>query len=155
MKTAINNLIGFISIVLLVACQKQTVYHSYQPISERGWAKSDTLFFHVPISDSTATVFRLYTEIRNKNAYAYQDVHIKLYHNLQDSTQWHTYPVSIKLTNKAGKWIGTGFGDLFQTETYVGSVKVTHPGMYTVKVLSNMTDDRLIGLSDLGIRIEK
>ena len=46
-------------------------------------------------------------------------------------------------------------GSIYQSETFITSVRPLHPTNYTIKIMSGMKDEKLQGLSDVGIRIEK
>lgn len=139
---------------LVIACNEQTVYHSYHSISPRGWNKSDTLLFNVPITDSLKTL-RLFAEVRNKGKYLYQDFYLVVSHNLQDSTAFETDTLRFVLVDKEGKWQGRGWGSLFQSALLMKEVVVRYPGNYRFKASQGMKDDTLVGISDIGIKIEQ
>lgn len=139
---------------VLSACDDQTVYHSYQSVPEKGWGKSDTLFFDVPVYDSL-DILRLSTGVRNGNNYPYQDLYLFVSHNLEDSTRWQTDTLKFVLSDKEGKWIGTGWGNLYQSTQPLRSAIIRHPGNYTIKVAHGMKDETLNGINDIGIKIER
>lgn len=138
---------------LASACVEHTVYHSYQSIPARGWSKSDTLVFLVPIPDSLRTL-RLTAEVRNESNYAYQNLYLVISHNLQDSTAFQTDTLELTLADKDGKWTGTGWGSLFQTAQPIGTAVTRHRGNYTVRISQGMKDESLVGIRDVGIRVE-
>lgn len=139
---------------LTTACIEHTVYHSYQSIPAKGWGKSDTLLFRIPIADSLKTL-RLTAEVRNKNEYAYQDFYLIVSHNLQDSTVFQTDTLKFILADKDGKWQGTGWGGLFQSALPLETTVARYAGNYTFKVAQGMKDETLMGITDVGIKIEK
>lgn len=51
---------------LLSACDKQTVYHSFQSLPTEGWLREDTLSFDVKVTDSL-TYYKLSLEVRNRS----------------------------------------------------------------------------------------
>ena len=93
---------------VLTACDENTVYHSYQSTPPDGWKKSDTLFFNVPLKDSLANL-RLSVGVRNSSNYPYQNLNILIHYNLEDSTIWKTDTLKFILTDREGKWTGTGW----------------------------------------------
>ena len=144
----------FLTVVLLAtACDKKTVYHSYHAIPTEGWKKSDTLFFDIPVKDSL-TQFNLAAEIRNKSNYVYRNLYLVISHNLEDSTVWKTDTLLLILADKEGKWNGTGWGSLFQSELPIGTIAIQHPGNYTLKIIHGMQDEILKGINDIGIKID-
>ena len=128
-----NSILSLFSACLLTACNEHTVYHSYQSLPNKGWGKSDTLSFQIPITDSVPTTLRLFAEVRNSIEYPYHNLHLFI----------------------TGRWTGHGWGSIYQSETFITSVRPLHPANYTIKIMSGMKDEKLQGLSDVGIRIEK
>ncbi|WP_285820040.1 gliding motility lipoprotein GldH [Bacteroides acidifaciens] len=156
MKSLLRNSLFCLFAACLAACNNEnTVYHSYQSLPNEGWGKSDTLSFLIPVTDSLPTVFRLFAEVRNRTDYPYHDLHLFISQNMLDSTVWHTDTIAISLAHSTGRWTGKGWGSVYQTETFVKSVRPLHPGNYTIKVTSGMKDEKLQGMNDIGIRIEK
>lgn len=149
-----NSLFCLIVICLTTACNNHTVYHSYQALSADGWNKSDTLLFQIPITDSITT-FRLFAEVRNRSDYPYRNLHLFINQNLLDSTVWSTDTVTINIADSTGRWEGNGWGSIYQSETFIKSVRTLHPGNFTLKIGHGMKDENLIGINDIGIRIEK
>ena len=150
-----NSILSLFSACLLTACNEHTVYHSYQSLPNEGWGKSDTLSFQIPITDSVPTTLRLFAEVRNSIGYPYHDLHLFISQNLQDSTVWRTDTIAFSLADSTGRWMGHGWGSIFQSETFIKSVLPLHSGNYTIKVINGMKDEKLQGLSDVGIRIER
>lgn len=150
-----NSLFILFSACLLTACNDNTVYHSYQSLPDEGWEKSDTLSFQIYITDSIPTTLRLFAEVRNRIEYPYHDLHLFISQNLQDSTVWRTDTIAFSLADSEGKWTGHGWGSIYQSETFFKSLLPLHSGNYTIKVINGMKDEKLQGLSDIGIRIEK
>ena len=150
-----NSLFVLFSACLLTACNENTVYHSYQSLPDEGWEKSDPLSFQIPITDSIPTTLRLFAEVRNRIEYPYHDLHLFISQNLQDSTVWRTDTIVFSLADSTGRWTGHGWGSIYQSETFIKSVLPLRSGNYTIKVINGMKDEKLQGLSDVGIRIEK
>lgn len=148
-----NSLFVLFSACLLTACNENTVYHSYQSLPYEGWGKSDTLSFQIPITDTTT--LRLFAEVRNRIEYPYHDLHLFISQNLQDSTVWRTDTIAFSLADSTGRWTGHGWGSIYQSETFIKSVLPLRSGNYTIKVINGMKDEKLQGLTDVGIRIEK
>ena len=150
-----NSFFVLFSACLLTACNENTVYHSYQSLPDEGWGKSDTLSFQIPITGSIPTTLRLFAEVRNRIEYPYHDLHLFISQNLQDSTVWRTDTIAFSLADSTGRWTGHGWGSIYQSETFIKSVLPLRSGNYTIKVINGMKDEKLQGLSDVGIRIEK
>ena len=150
-----NSIFSLLAVSLFTACNSHTVYHSYQSLPAKGWAKSDTLFFPVCIKDSVPTALHLFAEVRNIISYDYRSLYLFIDQNLQDSTQGKTDTLEINLTDLKGKWKGIGWGSLFQSVQPIGTFITLHPGNYMIRVSHGMKDENITGINDIGIRIEK
>ncbi|WP_321333246.1 gliding motility lipoprotein GldH [uncultured Bacteroides sp.] len=157
MKRPINSNICLILLLLLffiTACDNKTVYHSFQHIPDIGWKKNDTLTYTFELKDSMVYL-HLFAEVRNRNDYPYQNLYIAISQNLKDSMTWKSDTLNLSLADKKGKWVGNGWGNLFQISVPISNVLATHPGKYTLKISQEMKDNPLKGINDVGIRIEK
>lgn len=151
-----NSILCLLGTCLAGSCiEQKTAYHSYQPVPAKGWVQRDTLFFNVPLPDSAATHWHLYAEVRNRSDYPYRDLYLIIRHNLPDTLQWKTDTVKFVLTDREGKWTGTGWNGLFQSTVPAGTVDTRHPGKYVFKVTHAMKDESLKGLNNVGIRLER
>ena len=150
-----NSLFCLFGACLMAACNENTVYHSYQSLPNEGWGKSDTLSFQCPVTDSIPGTLRLFAEVRNRSEYPYRNLYLFIHENLLDSTVWRTDTIAVNLADSTGRWTGNGWGSIYQTAVFVKSVRPLHPGNYTVKIVHGMQDEKLTGLNDVGIRIEK
>ena len=148
-----NSICMLLTTWVLTACDENTVYHSYQSTPPDGWKKSDTLFFNVPLKVSLANL-RLSVGVRNSSNYPYQNLNILIHYNLEDSTIWKTDTLKFILTDREGKWTGTGWGSLYQSALPLKDCFVKHPGNYTFKIVHEMKNEQLTGISDVGLKIE-
>ncbi len=149
-----TSLLG-LAVCLSAACDKHIVYHSYHSLSTEGWEKGDTLFFQIPISDSIPPTLHLFTEIRNRTDYPYRNLYLFISQNLQDSTTYQTDTICLSLTDSVGNWKGKGWGSIYQSETFIKSIRPLKPGNYSLWIRSGMKDEILKGINDIGMRIEK
>ena len=74
---------------------------------------------------------------------------------MQDSTVWRTDTITINLADSTGRWIGNGWGSIYQSAVFIKSVRPLYPANYTFKIMNGMKDEKLSGINDIGIRIER
>lgn len=141
-------------LIILTACDSNTMYHSYLHLPQKGWGKSDTLIFKAPITDSLST-FRISVEVRNRDDYPYGNLYLFISHNTQDSTVFVTDTIEYTLADKSGKWMGTGLGNLYQSSKSYTFIAPGRSGNLTFRVSHGMRDNSLIGINDIGIEIKK
>ena len=123
----------------LSACDKQTVYHTFQAIAQEGWLKEDTLFFNVEVPDSQ-TYYKLSIEIRNKNNYPYQNLGLSICYDGPEIVKLPADTLNAILATKEGIWKGDGWGGLYQSILPVGSIKIDKAGTYHFKVAYTLPD---------------
>ena len=148
-----NSAMLLLASCLAVGCMKQTVYHSYQPIPNKGWGKSDTLVFQIPVVDSLPVTLQLAAEVRNNTMYPYQNLFVIVSHNLQDSLTFQTDTLEFVLADQEGNWKGSGWGSLLQSTLPLGKVQVKGAGNYVLKMSHGMKDETLTGIRDAGISL--
>jgi gliding motility-associated lipoprotein GldH len=109
---------------------------------------------HLHLADSFPGHAEITFLIRNQSNYPYQDFNVMLQHNMPDSTQWRSFKLNFTLADEDGQWNGAGWAGLYQSSLSLGRVHV-HSGTYTFKVIHEMPDEYLKGISDIGILIRK
>lgn len=139
-----------LSLWILTACEKDTVYYSYQPIPFKGWGKTDTLTYVLP-NELTGKTYQLEIGIRHNETYPFRDIWIEFHHPLlPDST---TEKIHIQLAGENGRWYGKGnAGNLYQY-TEKGPELVLQPGDSIIQIIHVMNTTLLQGISDIGIRL--
>ena len=136
------------------ACDKQTVYHSFQSLPSEGWMRKDTLYFNVNVSDSL-TYYKLSMEVRNRNNYPYQNLSLSVCYDSPDSVSLPADTIQLALADTEGIWKGDGWGGLYQTAVPAGSIRIDKSGTYRFKIAYVLPDETLQGLNDIGIKLEK
>ena len=139
-----------VSVVFCVCCTNQTMYHSYQHIHQHDWDRNDTLFFTLSITD-TLKHYSLSIIVRNNNSYPYQELPLSVTYNLPDSTMWETDSLIFSITDEKGKWLGSGWGGLFQSSLILKETAIPHPGNYQFKIVP-LINGKLSGICDVGVQ---
>lgn len=153
----IRNRLIWLPVILLAACQSNTVYHSYEPIPLTGWAKSDTLVYALPASVPAGN-YEVEIGIRYQEGYLYRDIWLGISHNMQDTLNYTTDTLQLFLADEAGnKTGGNSPGGLYQCDlTYKESFLISREGnARTFRLVQIMTDNPLTGVRDIGIRLRK
>ena len=138
----------------LSACDKQTVYHTFQSLPTEGWQREDTLFFKVDIPDSL-TYYKLSVEVRNRNNYPYQNIDLSVSYDNPDGHLLPADTLQLILADKEGIWKGDGWGGLYQTAISAGSIRIGKPGTYRFKIAYTFPDESLQGINDIGLKLKR
>lgn len=140
----------------LCACGGQNcVYHSYHSLPTSGWLREDTLLFEASVPDSQC-YYKLFVEIRNRNNYPYQNLPLYIgYTPEADGALQPADTLPCLLADREGKWLGSGWGGLYQSAFFAGSIRIKQPGTYRFAISSLLPDSILPGINDIGIRLER
>lgn len=140
--------------VFSVSCISNVIFDETISVEQSGWYKNDIARFDVVIEDSVNS-FDYYLNIRNTIDYRFSNLYVFM------NT---TYPngnisrdtVEFVLADKSGKWFGNGWGEIKDNSILlVQGIKFPLKGAYTFQIQQAMRVDTLMGISDIGIRIQK
>jgi gliding motility-associated lipoprotein GldH len=150
-----NRILSAIAILLLlVGCTGRDVYFNYNPVSSTGWSKDTMYIFKVSITD-TASAYNIYVNVRNKGEYPYQNLWLFMKRISPDSIQTKD-SIECYLADQRGKWLGSGIGSIMEIPVlYQENVQFHKAGVYKYGIVHGMRDSLLIGISDIGMRVEK
>lgn len=157
MKKFLNKLLLlFYSVVLfsMMSCQSNDVFSQYMQVPANGWNKDSALIFSFPVSDIKIK-YNIYVNVRNRGEYPYQNMWLFLEKMSPDSTVSKD-TINFYLADQRGKWLGSGVGQSFEMPVlYQQNISFQKAGTYRYRIFQGMRDSLLIGVNDVGIRIEK
>lgn len=140
--------------LLFVSCNGNDVFTAFKPIAAQGWSKDSVYTFDVTITDTLAT-YNVYVNVRNKGDYPYQNMWIFLQKLSPDSVSVSD-SIECYLADQRGKWLGKGVGSLFEMPIlYQQDVHFPTAGNYHYTLVHGMRDSVLVGVNDIGMRVEK
>lgn len=146
--------VAAVLVVFLAACSHGTVYYSFSHLPESGWNKNRVLFFDPEISD-TLTRYDLYVAIRHNNDYPYSNLWLFV-HTGDSAGTISTDTINIPLAEPSGKWLGSGWGSLYQKEALLKeNVFFPSPGKYVIAIRQGMRTDDLAGVTDVGVKVTR
>ena len=149
-----KSLILLFAASLCMACDEQTVYHTFQSLPTEGWQRKDTLFFNVMVPDS-ATLYNVSVEVRNRNNYPYQNLPLLIYYDSPEALNIKKDTLELKLADSAGIWLGDGWGGLYQSTLSAGLIRIGKAGEYRFKITHLLPDEVLPGINDIGIKLKR
>ncbi|MDP4240142.1 MAG: gliding motility lipoprotein GldH [Bacteroidota bacterium] len=143
----------FISLIA-VACTSNDIYFQYKPVTLKGWSKDSLYSFDISVKD-TAAIYNVYVNVRNRGEYPYQNLWLFLNKTAPDKTQTKD-SIECYLADQRGKWLGSGLGSIMEMPVlYQQKVRFKAIGTYHYKIGHGMRDSLLIGINDIGMRVEK
>jgi len=139
--------------LLLVGCNRKTVYSSYlhTPIDSWGWESTDTMFFSIP----SVTEGGLYSEevgLRCNSSYPFKELYLIV---MQESFPHYTYrcdTVRFAITDENGVFLGKGIS-YFQYTAEIGEISLQKGDSLQVSIRHCMRRENLKGLADVGFSL--
>jgi len=142
------------AVLLLTGCTGRTVYSHYEALPVAGWHADSAIVYDFDVADSTA-VYDIILNLRHTDRYPHQNfwVFAELY---RDTLLLSTDTLDYYLADQRGRWLGNGFGNrrdmpmLYKHNTFF-----PEGGSYRLSLRHGMRDTLLVGVSDLGVTLEK
>lgn len=154
------NLIPGIAILFLFSCaDKNYVFDQNIEIPNARWAVTDKAILTVDIVD-TVSQHNFYINVRNTEEYPYRNLYVfvkTIFPNEKSSRD----TVGLVLADATGKWIGSGSGFLSSSQHLTNTIMYQYnkrfpiAGKYTFEIEQAMREDTLIGIQNVGLKIEK
>ncbi len=142
--------LGFV----VMSCSHNALFDQYVTIPDDGWNVDSMAVFNVTIDDASAAYdltlnIRNRSTFKNSNLWLFVDV-------ISPSGKLMQQKVNCILADDSGKWLGSGWGDLFSVEIpYQKNVRFAETGQYTIRIVQGMYDENLSGIHNVGVRVEK
>jgi len=145
-------LIGFL--LLMGSCNKQRVFDDIQSTGTNGWDVASPLRFSFQIDD-TLNSHRFSMHIRNDIDYRYSNLYVFLQTRFPNGNITRD-TIECVLAGPDGKWHGRSSGKFREhLITLNPGIRFPLTGIYTIDIEQAMRHQVLIGVTDIGIRIEK
>ncbi len=131
---------------------ENVVLNTFEKTDAGGWQWKQGKKFTFTVEDSTY-YYSLICGLRIQTGYSYSN--IWMVYKLDGPVGSQKNQFEIVLSDNTGKWLGKGQGNLISYEKpFVSGLKLK-PGQYTVELAQNMRDEKLSGVSDVGLKVVK
>lgn len=139
---------------MFVSCTNSSVYTNHVTFENETWETNNIISFPVMIED-TAAYHNIIINVRNTTFYPNANLFLFINttspdnHVLRDT-------VELFLANEKGEWLGTGVGKLRDNSIYYQkNIRFPLKGIYRFDIQQAMRTDKLEGIYNIGIGIEK
>ena len=157
MKRVNRNVLNLLFFVLVLAggltsCNNSTIYNESQKMENSTWMSIDTIKAVVEVTDTTK-YHTIFMDTRLNATYPYSNMYLKSI-VVGPTGQKISEVKNFEITDKAGKWLGGGYGDLHSYGLPLYErMEFKQQGKYQIKVIPYMRKDSLVGVNDCGIRV--
>jgi len=141
-------------ILLLISCDPNRVYETNTQIDATGWLISNKVPFEMEVTDTLA-LLNFYINIRHTTDYKYRNIFLFVDTFFPEGSQSRD-TVEIILADARGKWFGKGIGNIRSNQVLLKrGFSFPMKGHYKFRLEQGMREQELLGITDVGIRIEK
>jgi gliding motility-associated lipoprotein GldH len=136
---------------MCTACTGHDTFCRFHSIGESIWHKDSVICFEVAVHD-TLSAHNVSLELRTDDQYPYKN--LWLFISLRKpSGEIRRDTLECQLADDNGKWYGTGISLHKLTVPYDTGLVYPQAGIYTYTIAHAMRNDRLPGISEVGLRI--
>lgn len=147
----------FVAVIMFIAissCDRGVVFDQYVTIPDNGWNQDSMAVFKVDI-ESTQQAYNVVLNVRNRSNYPNSNLWLFV-DVISPSGKAMQDRVDCVLADDAGRWIGSGWGDLYHVKIpYQLGVKFAETGQYTFRIVQGMRDEDIRGIHNIGLRLEE
>lgn len=149
--------IPLLSLIILTlifsSCDKNRVYEKNIRIPDASWDRNNILEFETEINDLVLS-YNFFINIRNTTDYKKRNIYFFINTTFPSGEIAHD-TLECFLADIRGKWLGRGFGKIKESHIlFKRNFRFTQEGIYKFEVEQAMRVDTLLGITDIGIRIE-
>lgn len=138
--------------VLLAACERNTYFHAFLPLSQQGWNRQDTVSFLLPDSMEREECC-VEVEVRAVRSYPYADLWLALIQSDSLRNVLHVDTLRMDMTDENGIFTGHGLSFLEYSSGAVKLVADSAGECSQVSICHLMNRERINGLTDVGVRV--
>lgn len=152
MRAIIALIVPFV--VLLASCDSNRFYEENREITGGVWDMNQRVSFDFEVPDTT-TKYNLYFNVRNTDDYPFNNLYVFSHIEFPNGKKGAD-TIELPLTNPDGSWVGSGQGDVHDCQLiFRKDVRFPAAGKYHMEVEQAMRMEKLPGIRDFGIRIER
>jgi gliding motility-associated lipoprotein GldH len=140
--------------LVFVSCDRNRVYEQNIKIDDYIWDSQNAIKFEFEIKD-TAALHNVYINVRHASVYPYNNLWLFIKSSAPNG-QINVDTLECKLADEKGKWLGEGLGDIWDIRIpWKKNVRFPNNGKYIVEYNQAMRIDKLPGIMEVGLRVEK
>ena len=139
--------------ILLIACTGTSVIHTYLPVPEKGWDRSDTMTFAIP-QTTPQGVYYMDIGLRINNRFPYRQLVMVVERTMENPAEFHRDTITYQLTDERNNLMEGGV-NLYQYETESLPITLQRGQGGRVSIRHIMRKETIPSISDIGIHIRK
>ena len=143
----------FVLLLVMQSCDPGKIYESNVDIPREGWHRTERARFEVEITD-TVNNCNIYVNVRNNSSFKWMELWLFI-NSYSPAGNAQRDTLKVMLADSYGKWFGNGLGDKYDNRIlFDRNVRFPASGTYIFEYEQAMRNETLIGIDDIGLRIE-
>ena len=139
---------------LVTSCDPARVFDETVAIEGPGWHRDSVFHYHVEVVD-TLQLHNFFISMRNNTDYPYSNIYIFLTTTFPNGHST-TDTIECILAGRDGHWLGNGSGRIKDNLIMLQpNLRFPIAGDYHFSLEQAMRDTVLVGIEDVGLRIER
>jgi gliding motility-associated lipoprotein GldH len=140
--------------LVLTGCDPNRLFEENKEIADGVWDMNQRVSFDFEVPDTT-TKYNLYFNVRNTDDYPFSNLYIFSHVDFPNGKKG-VDTIELPLTHPDGSWIGNGQGEIHDCQLiFRRNVRFPVAGKYHMELEQAMRMEKLPGVRDVGVRIEK
>ncbi len=140
--------------VIIISCKNNNIiYLKNKSLPDKTWEQNNIIKFNVHIED-TLSKYNFYVNIRNTSDYGFCNLFIFLKTLYPDGNN-SIDTIEFILAGPDGKWLGKGKNIIDNKILLKTNLSFPKAGNYSFEFTQAMRENKLKGIEDIGIQIEK
>ena len=138
-----------LALITLVSCDSSTIYDESENAT---WSETDTLYAKFEVKDTTR-YHSVFLNSRFSSEYKFSNIYFKVILDGPGNQRIERVR-GFEVTDKAGKWLGSGFGSLYGYAFPIfEDLSLKQNGKYKVRIVPYMRIPDLNGIHDRGVKV--
>ncbi len=154
MTTKIRHTLALAALLLgLAACDRAVFYADSRRVDEQGWNMNEKLTFDVTVKDTTR-LYSFFVDLRLASDYPYANTFFFIDTKFPDGGV-AADTVECPVAYPDGQWMGKYAGGYIDNRySFRKNMIFPATGTYTFRIAHGMRDTNIVGIKNVGLRIE-
>ena len=139
---------------IFISCDENRIYDEYKSMPEAIWLNNNVAEFEFTLDD-TLSKNQVYIKIRNTVDYTFSNIYLFTKVSFPDG-RILIDTLEYEMTDSEGMWLGDGVSGIKNNLLYYKKDVVFYEkGNYKFSIQHGMRTDSLVGIQNVGLRIQK
>jgi gliding motility-associated lipoprotein GldH len=143
----------FFMSILIISCGEFPIASDSYEVNHDGWYSDDTKSFEWTVEDINSS-YSIFVDVSHNQDYSFSNLYLFLDLTFPNGKNRRD-TLGCALADTRGNWFGSGIGDIIDHRiSFKENFTFPIEGRYNLRVTQGMRQDPLLGVTDIGFRLE-